>query len=60
MLRDIADVTCLPGKDYDEERYLIERAVAEKGPFDAFGVSHLTAVCPVFYVDRGIVRLTED
>lgn len=38
-LRDIAEVTCIPGKEYEEEKELIERAVAEKGPFDAFGVS---------------------
>lgn len=41
-LREIADVTCLPGREYEEERLLIEKAVADKGPFDAFGVS----VCP--------------
>lgn len=38
-LREIADITSLPGREYDEQRVLIEQAVAEKGPFDVFGVS---------------------
>jgi hypothetical protein len=38
-LREIADVTVLPGREYDEERQLIEQAINEKGPFDMFGVS---------------------
>lgn len=38
-LREIADVICLPGREYDEQRVLIDKAVYEKGPFDAFGVS---------------------
>lgn len=40
-LRDVADVTALPGAEYDEEALLIQEAVRDKGPFDIFAVGHL-------------------
>lgn len=47
-LRELADITSLPGRDYDEQRVLIEQAVAEKGPFDVFGVSPpSTSITPI-------------
>lgn len=52
-LRELADVTCLPGREYDQQRILIEQAVAEKGPFDVFGVSLLSSPPP--HLARGVV-----
>lgn len=51
-LREVADLICLPGREYEDQRILIEKAVSEKGPFDAFGVS----LSPPASIIIGMVR----
>jgi hypothetical protein len=52
-LRELAEVTVLPGKEYEEERQLIEQAVKDNGPFDIFGVS-LAALGPVRVLETSL------
>jgi hypothetical protein len=54
-LEDVAEVTIIPRKPYDETVQNIARAVKEHGPFIAFGVSphsHLRVLRTRFTVNR--------
>jgi hypothetical protein len=41
LIRQVAEVHVLPGKDYASTIPLVKAVVEEHGPFDAFGVSFL-------------------